>query len=145
VDPGNTDGIPKVLPHRALPVRDKPLPGTKSMQAPHDGSLEEMIHRKTEHAEYPSRTAQVMGYMAVTSVVVFWCLLWYVWRTPDVHWMTSRGGLFAWLMMLVLGCTHVSALFSQILSNGRNRMGSMSLLGLYVGTIMLAVVDHLLR
>ncbi len=143
-NPGNMDGIPRVRTRRPLPVRDKPLSGTKTMQTPRDGSLDEMIHRTIEPAEASSRTAHVMGWLAVTGVVALWCLLWYIARTPGAD-LRSHGGLFTALVILLLGGIHVFAIFSQILSNGRNRTGSMALILLYGGSILLAVADHLLR
>lgn len=49
------------------------------------------------------------------------------------------------IMILSLGGIHVLAIFSQILSNGRNLLGAVSLVMLYAGAILLVIVDHLLR
>lgn len=143
VDPGNTEGIPKVRPRGPLPVRDKPLPGTKVMHTPHDGSLEDMLRRKADTGE-TSRVAHVLGWLAVAGVLGLWVLLWIMWRDPGVS-PYSHGGLFTGVVILALGGIHVLAIFSQILSRGRNLPGALSILMLYVGTMLLAVVDHFTR
>lgn len=102
------------------------------------------MHRTPEHDASSSRSAQVVGWLSLASVVGLWSLLWFLMRTPGVG-LHSHGGVFTALVILLLGGIHVLAIFSQIFSNGRNRMGFISLMSLYVGTILLFVVDHLLR
>jgi hypothetical protein len=57
----------------------------------------------------------------------------------------KHGSLLTAVIILGLGGIHVVAIFSQIYSSGRNMLGALSLLMLYVGVILLLVIDHLLR
>lgn len=137
------EGIPRVRVGRAIPVREEPLEGTKTMLTPHDGRLVEMIQRRAEQP--PSRTAKIMGWLAMAGVVVFLGLLWYLWKEDTGDVRRSHDDLLGLLVLLSAGVIHVCALFSQILSNGRNAMGSIALVALYAGSLLLVVLDHLLR
>ena len=138
----NMEGIPRVFQRRGVPQRDVPLPGTKKMQTPRDDKLLEMIRRTQDLEQKPPVTARVMGWLAITGVLGLWCIFWHIARTPGVG---LRGDMFTALVILFLGGIHVLAIFSQILSNGRERTGSIALMLLYGGSILLAVVDHLTR
>jgi len=140
----NMEGIPRVFKRRAVPPREAPLPGTKKLQTPPDEKLLEMIRRTQEHEKQPPFTARVMGWLAIAGVLGLWCIFWHISRTPGVD-LHSNGGMFTALVILFLGGIHVLAIFSQILSNGRERTGSIALMMLYGGSILLAVVDHLTR
>ena len=142
VDPGNTEGIPKVHPRNPHPDRSKPLLGTKSMRTPHDGSMEEMLHRKAD-SQMPTRAAHVMGWLAVAGVVGVWIILWIAWRETDLR-LRFRGNASGTMIVAVAGI-HLLAIFSQIISGGRNLPGALSILLLYGGTLLLAVIDHLTR
>jgi hypothetical protein len=139
----NTEGIPKVRSRTPIPLRIKPLLGMRKMKTPQDGSMEELLHRKAE-PDVPPLASRIMGWSAVAGVVGFWCLLWVMWRRPDIS-LYSHGGLFTGVVILALGGIHLLAIFSQILSRGRNLPGSLSILMLYVGTMVLAVIDHFTR
>ena len=140
----NMEGIPRVFKHRAAPPRGEPLPGTRKMRTPPDEKLLEMIRRAREIEEKPPFAARLMGWLAVAGVLGLWCLCWHISRTPGVG-LYSHGGMFTALVILFLGGIHVLAIFSQILSNGRERTGSIALMLLYGGSILLAVVDHITR
>lgn len=81
----------------------------------------------------------------MAGVIGFLGLLWFVSRDTGADWRMSIGNLFWAIMILSLGGIHVLAIFSQILSNGRNLLGAVSLVMLYAGAILLVVVDHLSR
>lgn len=113
------------------------------MRTPHDGSLEEMLHRKAE-SDSPPLASLFLGWSAVAGVLGLWALLWIMWRDADMD-LYSHGGVFTAVVILMLGSIHILAIFSQIMSRGRNLPGALSILLLYVGTMALAVIDHFTR
>lgn len=143
VNPQNTDGIPTVRRHRPLPPRERPLPGTKHLKTPKDGSLKELLGHRERPDDRASRTAAVLGWAAMVFSVGFLVMLALINRLPDAAWHDSD--IIAMLGMLSLGFIHVFAIFSQILSSGRNLVGAIALPTLYAGFFLLVILDHLLR
>lgn len=145
ISPGNMDGIPQVRPRGPLPQRDQPLPGTKAIVVPEDNGFAADMSRHARQREWlPSRSARPMGWLAMASVVAFLAILRALWRSPDFANEMDRRDFLTVFVIFCLGGTHVLAIFSQIASAGRNMMGALSLLVLYGGFFLLAVLDHLL-
>ena len=74
-NPDNMEGIPAVRIHGPAFRRDKPLPGTKGMLTPVDGSLKKLLDRAVERTEPSSRAAKVLGILAVAGAAGLLCLL----------------------------------------------------------------------
>ena len=69
-DPGDTKGIPGVVRHTPIPTRVTPLEGTKTMLCPKDEHLKEWLAGRAIEVISPSRTARVMGILAL--VLAIW-------------------------------------------------------------------------
>lgn len=140
VDPHNTDGIPTVHRRQALPARDKPLAGAKALKTPKDGSLRKLLGRRQTEDARSTKTALVLGWAAMGFSVGFLIMLAIVNCFPNASWPDSD--IIAMLTMLSLGFIHVFAIFSQILSGGRNLVGALSLPVLYAGFFLVVLLEH---
>ena len=140
LDPGSVRGLPGVTKHTPIPARETPLEGTKTMLCPKDEHLKELVTGRSIEVILPSRTANTLGVLAMIAavglVVFFWLdrVLW--------GFLAARHGI--WIVILGLALVHVLAIFSQILSSGRNKPGGLAILVLYGGGILSVIIDHIL-
>lgn len=136
IDPGNMEGIPRVSVSTPPPHRDAPLPGTKSMLCPVDGSLVGLAESRILEKPIRSRTSTVLGIAALVFALVMpvWILF--------AHFGSERA--VAWSIICGLAIVHLFAIFSQIISSCRNLPGALAIPVLYIGFIFWIVVDHLL-
>jgi hypothetical protein len=81
----------------------------------------------------------------MAGVVAALATVWIVIRYPDSDFADADSKIWAMVSMLGLGFIHVLAIFSQILSGGRNRLGTLALVALYAGVFLILIADHLLR
>jgi hypothetical protein len=139
-NPGDVRGLPGVSKRRPIPKRDAPLPGTKSMSCPQDGSLKDLIGGRKVEVILPSRTATILGYLAVACAVGMIVLFWIsrIFGNDALSWLPETFPLF------FIAAFHLLVIFSQILSSGRNRPGAVAILILYGGMILSLVIDHLI-
>lgn len=145
VDPHDTSGLPRVSVRPPVPTRVTPLSGIKPLLTPKDGSLEEVLVHRHLAEPPPSRAATVLGALAMSGVVAALATVWIVIRYPDSDFSRSDSNAWAMVSMLSLGFIHVLAIFSQILSGGRSRLGMLALVVLYAGVFVILIADHLLR
>ena len=126
-------GLPKVPRHRPAEPRDKPLPGTKTLDIPKDP---EFSLKPSAYQPKPNRFerhAWLFGRLAIACALVLLAL---VWIAPD-------GGLWPGIGLLAL--THVFAIYSQIASSGRDRWGGISIIVLYGGLVLSVLIRAILR
>ena len=134
-NPGDVRGIPEVRRHAPRPRRETPPSATKTMLCPKDEQFGEMVTGRRIETILPSRTATVLGILGVTcALLVNSLILFHDTRFSDAF---GTGG-----MILSLGLVHILAVFSQILSTGRNQLGPWAILVLYAGAILSAIVLH---
>jgi hypothetical protein len=145
VDPHDTSGLPRVSVRPPVPSRENPLPGIKPLLTPHDGSLQEILVHRHLTEPPPSRAATVLGALAMAGVAAALATIWIVIRYPDSDFSRSDSNTWAMISLLSLGFIHVLAIFSQILSGGRSRLGMLALVVLYGGVFLVLIADHLLR
>ena len=140
-DPGDARNVPRVTRRTPIRRRDKPLPGTKTMLCPEDEHLHELVSGRTIEKIPPSRTATILGILAMVVTVA---LLAFILINPILQQSnpTRHGGI--WVFIIGIAAVHVLAIFSQILSTGRNMTGSLAIPVLYVGTILCVVIEHFL-
>jgi hypothetical protein len=139
VDPGNVRDLPGVTKRTPIQRRETPLPGTKTMLCPKDDSLRELVTGRALEVIRPSRTADILGYLAMAGALVMTALFWIVPILQETH-PTRHGGI--WVFISGLAVVHVLAIFSQILSGGRNLPGGLAILVLYVGFLVSVVIAH---
>lgn len=130
------EGIPKVSVSTPPPRREAPLPGTKSMLCPVDGSLVGLAESRTLEKPIRSRTSTILGMTALVSALVMPVVILFV--------PLGSGLGVAWSIICGLAIVHLFAIFSQIISSCRNLPGALAIPVLYVGFIFWIVVDHLL-
>ena len=145
VDPHDTSGLPQVSVRPSVPASDQPLSGIKPLLTPKDGSLEEILVHRHLTEPPPSHAATVLGALALAGVIASLTTIWIVIRYPDSDFSRSDSNAWAMVALLSLGFIHVLAIFSQILSGGRSRLGMLALVVLYAGFFVLLIADHLLR
>ena len=134
-NPGDLRGIPGVTKRRPVPLRDSPLPGTKTMLCPPDEHLHELVSGRKIEVILPSRPAKILGVLAMGGSIILIGLIWLSMLADigDVWWGIST---FAFV--------HITSIFSQILSQGRNQTGSLALLVLYGGMLASVIIAHFL-
>lgn len=132
-NPGDLRGIPGVARHTPVPRRDHPLPGTRILLCPKTGNLREMVAGRSIEDIKPSRTATVLGILAMAGSVFLLAIPWLepVWNLWP--WVDEFG---TGVVILTLGFVHVAAVLTQALSNGRNLIGGLAILVLYAGSIL---------
>ena len=141
IDPGNTDGIPRVSRHRPAPSRESPLPGTKTLLTPKDPDFHELVSKPRIEPAQARRTGRVLGIIALVLAVLLpahVCVIGFIRKSHPEY----EGGL--WIVIVVFPLVHLLAIFSQVLSSGRNLAGSLAIPVLYVAFIACVLIDHLL-
>lgn len=139
VDPGNVRDLPGVTKRTPIRRRDTPLPGTRTLLCPKDEHLRDLVTGRAIEVVKPSRTADILGYLAMAGALVMIALFWIIPLLQENH-PTRHGG--AWVVIIGLAIVHVLAIFSQILSVGRNIPGGLAVLVLYVGFLVSVVIAH---
>jgi predicted Co/Zn/Cd cation transporter (cation efflux family) len=139
VDPGNVRDLPGVTRRTPIQRRESPLPGTKTLLCPKDEHLREMVTGRAIEVVRPSRTADILGYLAMAGALVQIALFWILPILQQTN-PTRHGGV--WVVIIGLAIVHVLAIFSQVLSGGRNIPGGLAILVLYVGFLVSVVVAH---
>jgi hypothetical protein len=139
-DPGDLRGLPRVTKGTPVPRRESPLPGTKTMLCPKDDHLRETLTAHPVEPTKPPLTATVMGALAMAAAL----------GTNLMFWLISGpGGSFhkidQWLFFPGLVIVHLLWISSHILSNGRDRLGGLAVIVLYMGPLVLMVIDHFVR
>ena len=142
IDPGNMDGIPGVSRRSAIPLRDTPLPGTKKLLTPRDPRLQELVSNQRIERLEASRTGRILGILALVFAVLVPAFFLLVALLPESHPIWPGAGWFFFIAGLGV---HLFAVFSQVLSNGRNLPGSLAIPVLYVSFMVCAVIDHLMH
>ena len=139
-NPGDVRGLPGVRKRTPIPLRECPLEGTKVMLCPKDEHLKELVTGRAIDVILPSRAANILGVLAMAAAVGFNVFFW----MDRAFWgfVAARRGI--WIIILGLAVVHVLTIFSQILSSGRNRLGSLAILVLYVAALLGLIIDHLL-
>jgi hypothetical protein len=140
VDPLNTDGIPTARSHRPVPARDKPLPGTKTLKTPKEGSLRELLGRREPGNVMPDQSAALLGWSAMVFSIGYLVMLVLKNHVPEAEWFGSE--LMSVLAVFSLGFIHLLAIFSQILSSGKNLPGALAVPVLYAGLLLFVILDH---
>ena len=64
-NPGDLGDIPGVNKRTPIPVRDTPLPGTKTMLCPKDDQVNKLVSGRSIEVSRPSRTAKILGGLAM--------------------------------------------------------------------------------
>ena len=136
-DPDNVSGLPQVLKSTPVPRRETPLPGTKTMLCPNDDHLLELVAGQRVVATKPPLAATIMGAVAMAVALGSNILVWY--------FMRSDGRLDKWLLFPGLVIVHLLWMFSRILSNGGTLLGGLAVAVLYLGPLVLLVIDHFVR
>lgn len=139
VNPGNVRDLPGVTKRTPIQRRETPLPGTKTMLCPKDDSLRELVTGRAIEVVRPSRTADILGYLAMAGALIQIALFWIIPILQETN-PTRHGGV--WVVIIGLAIVHVLAIFSQVLSGGRNIPGGLAILVLYVGFLVSVVVAH---
>ena len=130
------EGIPKVFLHRPVPLRDEPLPGTKSMNFPTDRPLQVSLTPDDPSGRQndPSPSGDWLGGIAIFVSICGLALVWLGWLTP---W---SGPLF-WISVAL---THLLAVFSHIFP-GHTLRGGWAIIILYGGCLLSAAISWLLK
>jgi hypothetical protein len=139
VDPGNVRDLPGVTKRTPIRRRETPLPGTRTLLCPKDEHLRELVTGRAIEVIKPSRTADILGYLAMTGALLMTALFWIIPILQQTH-PTRHDGV--WVVIIGLAIVHVLAIFSQILSGGRNVPGGLAILVLYVGFLVSVVIAH---
>jgi hypothetical protein len=139
VNPGNVRDIPGVTKRTPIQRRETPLPGTKTLLCPKDEHLRELVTGRAIEVVRPSRTADILGYLAMAGALVMIALFWILPILQETN-PTRHGGV--WVVIIGLAIVHVLAIFSQVLSGGRNIPGGLAILVLYAGFLVSVVVAH---
>jgi hypothetical protein len=126
--------LPKVLKGTAVPHRESPLPGTKSMLCPKDKHLLEMVTGPPTAEPKPPLTATIMGVLAMMvalgTLAYFWHLI-----ISDHSNSRSAGWMFPGFAVV-----HLLWLFSRILSVEGSRLGCLAVVMLYLGPLVLGII-----
>lgn len=139
-DPGDVRGLPQVLKSTPVPRRESPLPGTRTMLCPKDDQLLEMVIGHPLDAAKPSLAATIMGGLAMAVALGSNLLFW--------QYLGDEGPydrLEAWLFFPGLVIVHLLWMFSRIASDGKDRLGCLAVIVLYVGPLVLGIIDGLVR
>jgi hypothetical protein len=139
-DPDNVRGLPQVLKSTPVPRRESPLPGTKTMLCPKDAHLLERVASQPDGAIKPPLAATFMGAVAM-AVALGSNFLWWRFMRSDGY----DGWQDKWLLFPGFVIVHLLWLFSRVLSNGGTRLGGLAVAVLYLGPLMLLVIDHFVR
>ncbi len=118
------EGIPKVGVRRPIPVRDEPLPGTKTLLCPEGPLLTGKLVRGSEHGREKRKPGDVWGALALGMAMLG---LLCVWLSP----LFFNGYIF-WVTVTF---THVFAVFSGIVHCDTNR-GGWAVVLLYGGIVL---------
>ena len=139
-DPGDLRGLPRVLKGTPVPRRETPLPGTKTMLCPKDGQLLETLTGHPVEETKPPLAATMMSALAMAAALGSNLMFWLI---------AGPGGSFdkidMWLFFPGIAIVHLLWVFSHILSNGRDRLGGLAVIVLYMGPLVLMVIDHFVR
>ena len=127
--------LPKVLKRTAVPHRESPLPGTKSMLCPKDKHLLEMVTGPPTAEPKPPLTATIMGVLAI---IVALGTLAYCWDFLMSDRSFSRSE--AWMFFPGYVVVHLLWLFSRILSVEGSRLGCLAVVMLYLGPLVLGII-----
>jgi hypothetical protein len=116
------------------------LEGTKPLLCPQDDQLKTLVTGRATEAVPPSRTADMLGYLAMGGAIA---MLAFYWIDRALHgsepvWISPGFGLVS------LALLHLLVIFSQILSSGRNMPGSLAIIVLYAGIVLSVIVEHFL-
>lgn len=139
-DPGDLSGLPRVHKGTPVPRRESPLPGTKTMICPKDGHLLETLTVHPAEATKPPLAATIMSAIAMGVALGTHLFLWQI-RGPDMDFEKADR----WQLFPGIALVHLLWIFSHILSNGRDRLGGLAVMVLYVGPLVLLVIDHFVR
>ena len=139
MNPGNVRDLPGVTKRTPIQRRETPLPGTKTLLCPKDEHLRELVTGRAIEVVRPSRTADILGYLAMAGALVMIALFWILPILQETN-PPRHGGV--WVVIIGLAIVHVLAIFSQVLSGGRNIPGGLAILVLYAGFLVSVVVAH---
>lgn len=142
IGPDNVDGIPGVSKRRAKPKRENPLPGTKNLVTEKDPRFQDLVtYQRMERVE-PSRVGKLLGNLALVMAVMVPSVIVINALAPESHAIRDFG---AWFSVLGFILVHLFAIFSQVLSGGKNFQGCLAIPVLYVSFIVCVIIDHLMH
>jgi hypothetical protein len=142
-DPGDLRGVPTVFRRRAIPRREEPLPGTRRFDFPKADLRGLWSSARSVRLAEVTRAASACGWvalaLAVGSIVAF-----VVGMALELEGMAGAIGLQTAAVLMGLFGVNFFGTFSQILSDCRERRGSLAMLIVWSAAPFLVLVRLLM-